>query len=165
MNEVYIGLGSNLGERETFLKDAIKLLRENKEIKLEKQSSIYETAPVGYKEQGHFLNMVIKVKTSLSHLQLLDVCQKIEDELGRERTTKNGPRTIDLDILLYNKENRDLGRLRIPHPRLHERAFVLVPLHEIAPDLIMPTSGKHIEDLINDISSKELAEVIKWQEK
>src|SRR5690625_1055687 len=165
MNEVYIGLGSNMGEREKFLHDAIELLKENGNINLEKQSSIYETAPVGYTEQDHFLNMVIKIRTSLTHLDLLDVCQRIEDKLGRERTIENGPRTIDLDILLYNNENRDLERLRIPHPRLHERAFVLVPLHEIAPDLIMPTSGKHIEDLINDISSKELAEVIKWQEK
>lgn len=162
MNEVYIGLGSNIGEREKFLQDALMMLEKNNQIEIEKKSSIYETAPVGYEEQNNFLNMVIQIRTSLSHLDLLDVCQKIEEELGRERTINNGPRTIDLDILLYNKENRDLGRLRIPHPRLHERAFVLVPLYEIAPNLIMPTSGKHIEDLINDLSGKELAEVVKW---
>src|SRR5699024_9592520 len=96
------------------------------------ESSIYETAPVGFIDQADFLNMVIEVETRLSPIELLDVCQEIELRLGRERVIRFGPRTIDLDILLYNQENLETERLSIPHVRMHERAFVLVPLAEIA---------------------------------
>src|SRR5699024_4742896 len=100
-----------------------------------KESSIYETPPVGYTNQGHFLNMFIAVKTSLSAIKLLDVCQCIEQQLGRKREIRFGPRTIDLDILIYNEENIKTDRLIVPHPRMHERAFVLIPLVEIAQHL------------------------------
>ncbi len=163
MNKVYIGLGSNVEDREKYLLDAIELLEKNESIQVVKKSFIYETPPVGYHDQDDFLNMVIKVMTSLTSIELLNVCQDIEQQLGRERTVENGPRTVDLDILLFNKENRDLDRLRIPHPRLQKRAFVLIPLYDIAPNLVMPDSGKHIEDLINNISNKELKGVVKWE--
>jgi|SRR5690625_487109 len=163
MNKVYIGLGSNVGDREKFLLDAIELLESNKDIHVVKKSPVYETPPVEYEDQDDFLNMAIEVSTSLTSIELLNVCQAIEEKLERVREFKNGPRTVDLDILLFNTENRDLDRLRIPHPRLQQRAFVLVPLFDIAPDLVMPDSGKHIEDLINNISTKELNGVVKWE--
>lgn len=164
MNTVYIGLGSNIGDRKAYLDRAIEGLANHGKINVEKKSSIYETKPVGYDEQSDFLNMVIQIKTDLGHIELLDACQAIEKDLGRERTIVNGPRTIDLDILMFNNENRDLDRLRIPHPRLHQRAFVLIPLHEIAPDIIIPTTGESISDILEDLSLKEKAEVMKWTE-
>lgn len=164
MNEIIIGLGTNMGDRKENLDKAIELLNEHEAITIEKTSSIYETKPVGYAKQDDFLNMVIKGRTNLKPLELLGVCQTIEKELGREDTIINGPRIIDLDILVYNKENRQLENLRIPHPRMHERAFVLIPLHEIAPDFIIPTSGKEVADLVDHLSDKERRAVIKWTE-
>lgn len=162
MNTVYIGLGSNLGDRKGFLDEALSRLEKHRKITIEEVSSIYETKPVGYDNQDDFLNMVICLRTSLGHIELLDVCQEIENDLGRERTIENGPRTIDLDILMYNNENRELDRLRIPHPRLNKRAFVLIPLFEIAPALVLPTTGETIEDVLLDIPDKEKAEVVLW---
>lgn len=162
MNKAFIGLGSNIEPRKKYLDDAIRLLNQHEEIEVVQRSSIYETAPVGYDNQDAFLNMVLEIDTTLSNVSLLEVCQGIEQELGRERTIKNGPRTADLDILLYNNENRELEKLRIPHPRMHERAFVLVPLCEIAPEQVMPTDGKLVEDLYNRLSDKELRGVKKW---
>lgn len=163
MNVVYVSLGSNIEPREQYLKDAIKKLTEHEEITVTKQSSIYETNPVDYTEQNDFLNMVLEIETSLGNVAFLEVCQQIEDELGRDRTIEKGPRTIDIDILIFNLENRDLQTLRIPHPRMHERAFVLVPLNEIAPDIVMPTSGKLVEDLLNDLPTREVEGVVLWE--
>lgn len=162
MNTCYIGLGSNIEPCKQYLDDAIEMLGE-KEVVISKMSSIYETAPVGYTEQSNFLNMVIEVRTELEMIELLDVCQKIEVELGRKRTFKNGPRTVDLDILFYNDENVQIDRLIIPHPRLHERAFVLVPLAEIAPELIMPNQTTQIIDLLAGLTEAERGEVILWE--
>lgn len=164
MNIAYIGLGSNIEPRKQYLDQAIQKLTENSKIKLQKQSSIYETEPVSYTNQDKFLNMVIEINTSFTSLELLIVCQEIETLLGRERMIKNGPRTLDLDILLFNSENKDLDRLQIPHPRLHERAFVLVPLCEIAPHLKMPTSGKVIKAFLNNLPHEDLTGVVKWRE-
>jgi len=163
MNTVYIGLGSNIEPRKQYLEDAIKKLRENEQIKVEKTSSIYETAPVGYTDQDPFLNMVIEIKTSLTNLELLEACQQIEQQLGREKTFKNGPRTIDLDILFYNREFRDLENLQLPHPRLHKRAFVLVPLCEIAPNIIMPNTGRKVDELLDELPDKDKKSVVKWE--
>jgi 2-amino-4-hydroxy-6-hydroxymethyldihydropteridine diphosphokinase len=96
-------------------------------------SSLYETDPVGFTDQEPFLNMVVRVQTSLAALELLDVCQEVEQRLNRERLIRWGPRTIDLDILLYNQDNMNSERLIVPHPRMHERAFVLIPLLEVNP--------------------------------
>lgn len=166
MNIAYIGLGSNIEPRKDYLDRAIQLLGKNDAVTVQKQSSIYETAPVGYEKQGHFLNMVVELSTTLNQLDLLDYCQSIEKELGRDRegqTIINGPRTIDLDILLFNNENRELDILRIPHPRLQDRAFVLVPLSEIAPGKVHPLSGFTMEELLARLPQKELDGVVKWE--
>lgn len=128
-NKAYLSLGSNIENRENFLKKAISEIK--KIAKITKKSKIYETSPVGYKNQGDFLNMVIQIETSLNPRKLLEEIQKIEKELGRERKIKNGPRTIDIDILTFEDTIVDEPNLKIPHPRMHERKFVLVPLLEL----------------------------------
>ncbi|HSJ37476.1 MAG TPA: 2-amino-4-hydroxy-6-hydroxymethyldihydropteridine diphosphokinase [Planococcus sp. (in: firmicutes)] len=140
MNESYLSLGSNMGDRLEMLKQAVRLLVKHPRVDVLKISSLYETDPVGFTEQDAFLNMVVYLKTELSALELLEVCQDIERELDRKRELRWGPRTIDLDILLYNHDNMETERLIIPHPRMHERAFVLVPLLELDPtqDFIEP---------------------------
>lgn len=135
MNESYLSLGSNMGDRLEMLKQAVRSLSEHSSIEVAAISSLYETEPVGFTEQAPFLNMVVHVRTPLSALELLDVCQEIENKLHRERLVRWGPRTIDLDILLYNQDNMETERLIIPHPRMHERAFVLIPLLELNPSL------------------------------
>lgn len=140
MNEAFISIGSNIGERDVYLKQAVQALDRRTDTTVDKVSSIYETAPVGYTDQADFLNIVVSVQTTLSAQALLGVCQEIEQELGRERTIRWGPRTVDLDILLYNQDNIDTENLIVPHPRMAERAFVLIPLLEIAPNVMHPVS-------------------------
>jgi 2-amino-4-hydroxy-6-hydroxymethyldihydropteridine diphosphokinase len=130
-NIAYLSLGSNMGNRYNHLTEAIQILRTYPEIQLVDFSSIYETVPVGYEDQDLFLNMVIKIKTNWSAEQLLEICLKTESELGRKREIRWGPRTVDLDILLYNQDNIKTEKLVIPHPRMLERAFVTTPLLEI----------------------------------
>jgi 2-amino-4-hydroxy-6-hydroxymethyldihydropteridine diphosphokinase len=134
----FIAIGSNMGDRLGYLRKATFSLDNHESIRVEKVSSIYETDPVGYENQAPFLNMVIKVKTKLSMLELLRVNQSIELENGRIREVKWGPRTLDLDILLYNHENIETEELIIPHQRMTERAFVMIPLLEIEPNVIIP---------------------------
>jgi 2-amino-4-hydroxy-6-hydroxymethyldihydropteridine diphosphokinase len=160
MNTVYLALGTNIEPRKKYLNAALDLL-ENDHVKLLQHSSIYETAPVGYTDQANFLNMVIKLETELTPIQLLDHCQSIEKKLGRKRKIRFGPRTIDLDILLYNNENINGERLSIPHPRMHERAFVLVPLQEIQTDIIIPGNG-NLEGLISELPRSDIKDVVKW---
>lgn len=133
MNEVYLSIGTNIGEREKNLQQAVQALMEQSAVQVKRISSIYETAAVGYTEQADFLNIAVAVETTLIAREMLAVCQSIENELGRVREMRWGPRIIDLDILLYNQENIETENLIIPHPRMFERAFVLVPLQEIAP--------------------------------
>lgn len=132
----YIGIGSNLGDRDKNILDAIRRLRGTKGIEVKAVSGIYETEPVGGPAQPKYLNGVIEIETLLEPKELLSVLQAIENKLGRERMVKNGPRTIDLDILTYGNEKIDEPDLKIPHPRMNERKFVQVPLMEIA--------GKHL---------------------
>lgn len=139
MSIVYIGIGSNLGNREDNIRKAIDLL-EKSGMRILKTSTIIETDPVGGPPQGKFLNAVMKVETVLSPEELLKVLLSIESNLGRIRTMKNEPRTIDLDILLYDALTLHTPHLTIPHPRMLERDFVMQPLKEIEP---------HIEDLIH----------------
>lgn len=134
-NTAYIALGSNIGKKETYLKEAVKKLHEHPEVQVELISSIYETTPVGYENQDDFLNMAVKITTSLRPEELLSLTQKIEQELGRTREVRWGPRTADLDILLYNRENIETEQLIVPHPRMYERLFVLVPMSEICPEI------------------------------
>lgn len=134
-NTAYIALGSNIGKKETYLKEAVKKLHEHPDVQVELISSIYETTPVGYENQDDFLNMAVKISTSLRPNELLALTQKIEQELGRTREVRWGPRTADLDILLYNRENIETEQLVVPHPRMYERLFVLVPMSEICPEI------------------------------
>ena len=162
MNKVYIALGTNIEPRDVHLSEALNLLEAHESIVIEKRSSVYQTAPVGYLEQEDFLNMVIEIQTLLEPIALLDLCQEIESKLGRKREIRFGPRTIDLDILLYNQENSTEDRLIIPHPRMKERAFVIVPLEEIAADAVFPDTGKTVEDYLNELPAEDVDTVIKW---
>src|SRR5699024_1229885 len=164
VNDILLGLGTNRDERKNNLDKAIELLNNNEAISIDKVSSIYETVTVGYSNQGKFLNMVIKGRTDLKPARLLKVCEAIEEEMSREETILNVPRIIDINILDYNKKNRQRENLRIPHPRMHERAFVLIPLYEIAPDFVIPTSGKEVADLVEALSNKDKSEVVRWGE-
>ncbi|MDN5347921.1 MAG: 2-amino-4-hydroxy-6-hydroxymethyldihydropteridine diphosphokinase [Clostridia bacterium] len=134
----YLGLGSNLGDRMAYLRRAIDLLGQEEGMCVEQVSSWYETSPVGKADQAWFLNCVVKVATTLAPRQLLHTAQKIESLLGRVRLERWGPRTIDIDLLLYDEVSLNEPDLVLPHPRLLERAFVLKPLAEIAPDLVLP---------------------------
>lgn len=145
MNIAYIGLGSNVGDREQYLVKALERIEKNPKITITKMSSIYETFPIGITEQPLFLNMVIEIETIYSPIELLDLLQKIEAESGRKRDVKWGPRTLDLDILLYNQENMKSERLIVPHPRMQERGFVLIPLYEINPALVETLFPKDYE--------------------
>ncbi|RJX25037.1 MAG: 2-amino-4-hydroxy-6-hydroxymethyldihydropteridine diphosphokinase [Dethiobacter sp.] len=140
----YIGLGSNLGNRKDNICKALKNIENIKHTKISKTSSFYENEPVGYTRQGKFVNCVAEVLTLFSPQKLLEELQKIENLLKRKRVFRWGPRTIDLDILFYGDSIIKEEKLVIPHERLTERAFVLVPLAEIAPDFINPETGKKI---------------------
>lgn len=163
MNQVFIGLGTNIEPREDYLKEALMLLQSYDAIQLKKKSSIYETEPVGYTEQADFLNMVIEVSTTLTPFELLEVCQDIELKLGRKRIIRFGPRTIDLDILLFNQENIETEQLTIPHLRMHERAFVLVPLAEIARTTVVSRWNKTVMDLLKELPDQDIDGVRKWK--
>ncbi len=147
----YLGLGSNIGDRQANIIKAIKRLNEVPGIVIDRKSSLYETEPIGYKDQGWFINAVIGINTTLSPHGLLDVCLLIEDEMGRIRRTEKGPREIDIDVLLYGNLIVDDAGLKIPHPAMHVRRFVLVPLFEIAPDLVHPLLKKSVEELLTDV--------------
>ncbi|GKV57771.1 2-amino-4-hydroxy-6-hydroxymethyldihydropteridine pyrophosphokinase [Sporosarcina sp. NCCP-2222] len=141
MNTAYISIGSNIGDRLHQLMEAVRALHSHKGVTVVNLSSVYETIPVGYTDQSDFLNLVVKVETSLKAQDLLSVCQQIENEQGRVRTVRWGPRTVDLDILLYNNDNIESENLLVPHPRMRERAFVLIPLLEMEPLIEHPVTG------------------------
>jgi 2-amino-4-hydroxy-6-hydroxymethyldihydropteridine diphosphokinase len=141
----YLCLGSNLGDREGNLARALLLLSER--LELQQVSSVYETEPVGYEEQPLFLNLACRISTRLSPRQLMRLIIGIETHMGRVRSFRNAPRSIDIDILFYDDAVLKTRHLTIPHPRLAERAFVLTPLGEIAPDLIHPEMNKTIAEL------------------
>ena len=145
-SDVYLGLGSNLGDRMGNLRLAVERLSEKVTVK--GLSSAYETAPVGYEEQPAFLNAALSGTTELEPLGLLEYVKRIEDDLGRRPSFRNAPRPIDIDILFYGDRVIHTAELTIPHPRVAERAFVLVPLAEIAPDLVHPVSRKRVADLL-----------------
>ena len=143
---VYLALGSNLNDRLANLKQAIAALSPQMEVKA--KSHVYETPPWGYEDQPKFLNQVLKVKTYLEPDQLLKHIKRLEVALGRKTSLPNGPRLIDIDILFYDDMILDTPSLVIPHPRLHERAFVLLPLMDIDPDLVHPVKKKSVRELL-----------------
>ena len=156
---VYLGLGSNMGNRQDNLDRALGFLSQR--LRVERVSSIYETEPIGNIEQPRFLNLVCQVYTRLAPMELLALAKGIESKLGRIFGKSNAPRPIDIDILFHGDQVIETTELVIPHPRLAERAFVLVPLAEIAPDLAHPVSGKTIKELLQGI--KETQGVFKWE--
>ena len=154
MYVAYIGIGSNLGDRELNCKQAVGLLRQ-KGITVSKESSLYETKPWGVTDQPLFLNMAIEIETDLKPFELLRTLKDIEKEMGREETFLWGPRIIDLDILLYDNNIVDEKDLRIPHPNMQDREFVLRPLCEIAGDVPHPSLLLSIEELLQRLKSTE----------
>src|SRR3989338_8540245 len=151
MAVVLLGIGSNLGDRQAHIQLALSLLREIPSIKVLVVSSIIETLPEGGPPQGNFLNGALKIETDLLPLEFLSKLKGIERRLGRVKQEPNGPRPIDLDILFYDDVVIVDGKsLTIPHPRLHEREFVLKPLLEIAPDFIHPRLGKSVKELYDE---------------
>ncbi|MDQ0340668.1 2-amino-4-hydroxy-6-hydroxymethyldihydropteridine diphosphokinase [Caldalkalibacillus uzonensis] len=156
----YLALGSNLGQRESYLQQALNHIADHPDMRLNQLSSIYETAPVGYVEQPAFLNMVVKGETSLPAQELLHFIQSIEKKLGRTRDVRWGPRTIDIDMLLYDHISLKTEHLELPHPRMTERAFVLVPLAEIAPNMVIPGTYQPVRHLLEQVNREG---VEKWK--
>ncbi|PYV89934.1 MAG: 2-amino-4-hydroxy-6-hydroxymethyldihydropteridine diphosphokinase [Acidobacteria bacterium] len=152
-HKAFLGLGSNLGNREQNLHLALHSLAHTG-IQIAKVSSMYATEPVDFKNQDWFLNQVISAETSLEPADLLAHCFKVEQDLGRERTIPKGPRSIDVDILLYNRLVIEDAGLTIPHPRLHLRRFVLVPLAEIAPEFLHPIFKQPITNLLEKCADR-----------
>lgn len=158
MTDAYLGLSSNVGDRISNLNKAIEMLDEIEGAEVLEKSRIYETAPVGYQDQGMFLNMACKVRVSIEPHALLGAIQNIECALKRVRTIKNGPRTIDVDILLFGNSEIETPNLTVPHPKMFERAFVLVPLSDIYPsDEIMGISFK--ERIQSCADKNDIAEI------
>ncbi len=152
MARAYLGLGTNLGNKQENLEKALDFLNSYGQFQVLKVSSFYETEPVGYEDQDKFLNAAVVGETILSPHELLDLCHEIENHLKRVRIIRWGPRTIDVDILLYDsREILDEPRLIIPHPRMIEREFVLAPLAEIAPEAVHPGTGKSIAALLREL--------------
>lgn len=146
-------MGSNLGDRENNLRSALRDLAPG--IGISGVSSVYETAPVGVTDQPPFLNVAVSAKTGLEPQPLLKALQVIEQEVGRRPTYRWGPRIVDIDILLYGDLVLETPDLVIPHPRMHQRAFVLVPLAEIAPDLRHPVIGKSMSELAQEVAGRD----------
>lgn len=151
MSRVYIGLGGNLGDRMAHLQEALRGMAPY--IRLDAVSRVYGTDPVGFLDQGEFLNAVVRGETTLSPEDLLARLKAIEADMGRRPGPQNGPREIDLDVLLYDELVRDTPAPALPHPRMHERAFVLRPLADIAPEAVIPGQGT-VRDLLSRLTEQ-----------
>ena len=153
MDRPYIGLGSNLGDRLHHLEHAIALLGEG--VRVTAVSPVYETEPVGYSAQGWFLNCVAELATPLPPRALLGLLQRIERRMGKATPFPDGPRVIDLDLLLYDEDIVDEPGLHVPHPRMHERRFVLAPLSDLAPEAVHPVLGERVADILARLPAAE----------
>ncbi|MCZ6682550.1 MAG: 2-amino-4-hydroxy-6-hydroxymethyldihydropteridine diphosphokinase [Planctomycetota bacterium] len=148
----YVGLGSNMGNREKNIAAALNSLESTRGINVTKASALYETEPVGGPPgQDSFINAVVRVETTLTSRRLLAVCLNIEDSLGRKRSVRWGPRTIDLDLLSFDDEIRASAKLMLPHPHMHTRRFVMEPLAEIAPDFVHPTLEQTAAEILDGL--------------
>jgi len=147
--EVYLALGANLGDRMGSIASAVERL--SGKVAIRKLSSVYETEPFYFKDQPMFLNAVLSGMTGLDPFELLSFLKGIESDMGRQTSFRNAPRTIDIDILFYGDRIIETLELTIPHPRIAERAFVLVPLAEIAPGLVHPQSQKKVSDMLAEV--------------
>lgn len=156
MNKIYLGLGGNIGDCKRNIEYALLLL--SKKVRILNKSSYYETEPVGFKDQPWFLNIVIEGETDLNPKELLEFTQSVEKDMKRVKTILNGPRIIDVDILIYDDVKIESENLIIPHPRMNERAFVLVPLFEIAPNLVI--NDMPIEDVMKNLKGEEIRKVV-----
>lgn len=150
MNIVYIAFGSNIGDRGAAIEEALNLIEQN-EMKIVKKSKIYETEPYGYVDQPSFLNGAVEVETNLSCRDVLERLLSIENQIGRVREFKWGPRIIDLDIIFYNNEIFDEEDLKVPHPDMQNRDFVLRPLNDLCPDYVHPVLDKTIGELLGEL--------------
>ena len=157
MNKSYLGLGTNIGDRLKYINEALVILNSNPNINITQKSKLYETKAWGYKEQEDFLNMCIEIKTSLNPYELLSACQDVEKKLKRERKIRWGPRTIDVDILFFNDIILQEENLEIPHPRIKERAFVLIPLIDLNDKLKIDNIS--INEYLKSLTTEEREEV------
>ena len=152
-SRVFLSIGTNIGDKEKNINDALELLTENKDIKIVNTSSYIKTEPWGVTDQEEFLNCAIEIKTILSSRELLEKLQGIESKMKRERILRWGPRIIDLDIIFFNDEVNNEEDLIIPHPRMEERDFVLRPINEIAPNMLHPILGKRVWKLLEELEN------------
>jgi 2-amino-4-hydroxy-6-hydroxymethyldihydropteridine diphosphokinase len=155
---VYLGLGSNMGDREASLRTALDQL-DAPDFRLLRVSSFYETEPIGFREQPWFLNLAAEFETDLLPEQLLIRMQKVETDMGRTRAIANGPRTIDIDILLYGNSAMKAEGLEIPHPRYRGRRFTLAPLAELNPDLTDPVTGRTMAEMLAGLSGQSIRKI------
>lgn len=154
MNEIYLGLGTNLGNREANLQQAVDKLAAG--VMVTAVSPVYETPPWGVTDQPHFLNICIVGRTEKSPRAVLAFIKTIEIALGRTPTYRWGPRVIDIDLLFYNQQQIEHGDLIVPHPRLHERAFVLAPLADIAPHLVHPKTEQTVRQMLAQVDTADI---------
>ena len=157
--QVFLGLGSNVGDREGYLRKAVAAIGKLERSWVRRASSIYETEPWGKRDQDPFLNQVVEVDTKLGPQELLVACQRIEKDLGRDNRERWGPRTIDIDILIYSDVVIDDENLRVPHRLLSERRFVLVPLTELSPTVSVPGLGKTVREVLESCSDRGRVEL------
>ena len=158
MSRAYLGIGTNMGDRLSNLSDAIDYIKQFKNTEIVKISKIYETRPWGYTEQNDFLNLCVSIDTNLKPEELLQKCLEVELNLKRERIIRWGPRTIDIDILIYDDIICNGEKLTLPHPRIQERAFVLIPLIDLKEDLMI--KGMLLKEWLNELDAEEVKEYI-----
>lgn len=157
MHKAYLSLGGNIGNRRENLNRAVEILSESEGINVTGVSSFYETDPWGFEDQEAFLNIAVEIETSLNPYELLEKCQYVESELKRVRLVHWGPRTIDVDILTYDDYTSQSAELTVPHPRMTERGFVLVPLAELAPELVV--NNRTVSDWLSEVGQEGIRKI------